>query len=147
MTNDENYSGFLAIDSLWAWAILLKHVAYGGMVALTAYLQFFLYPAMGRLGAAGAKSRPETAAVERDKMARREMGYLAAEPGGRGYAGAIPLHGHRHSRLMWHRILILYLRSHLIAPAHRIRILCHAKAVFHRKFLRKRTGTRLSLGK
>ncbi len=75
MTNDENYSGFLAIDSLWAWAILLKHVAYGGMVALTAYLQFFLYPAMGRL-ALLEESRPETAAVERDKITRREIRYL-----------------------------------------------------------------------
>ncbi len=75
MTNDENYNGFLQVDSLWAWAILLKHVAYGGMVALTVYLQFFLYPAMARLALLEA-SQPETAAAERDKIARREIRYL-----------------------------------------------------------------------
>jgi|CXWJ01.1.fsa_nt_gi uncharacterized membrane protein len=75
MTNDENYNGFLQVDSLWAWAILLKHVAYGGMVALTVYLQFFLYPAMSRLALLEA-SQPETAAAEQDKIARREIRYL-----------------------------------------------------------------------
>ncbi len=75
MTNDDNYSGFLAIDSLWAWAILLKHVAYGGMVALTIYLQFILYPAMSRLALLG-ETHPETAAAERDRLARREVRLL-----------------------------------------------------------------------
>jgi len=75
MTNDENYNGFLAVDSLWAWAMLLKHIAYGGMVLLTAYLQFGLYPAMSRL-ALLADSRPETAAAEGDKLAAREIRYL-----------------------------------------------------------------------
>jgi len=75
MTNDENYSGFLAIDSLWAWAMLLKHVAYVVMVALTATMQFILYPAMTRT-ALLAQTRPETAAAERDKLAAREIRYL-----------------------------------------------------------------------
>ncbi|MCZ2114604.1 MAG: CopD family protein [Anaerolineae bacterium] len=75
MTNDENYSGFLAIDSLWAWAMLLKHVAYVVMVALTATMQFILYPAMTR-AALLAQTRPETAAAERDKLAAREIRYL-----------------------------------------------------------------------
>jgi uncharacterized membrane protein len=75
MTNDENYTGFLRVDSLWAWAILLKHVAYAGMVGLTLYLQFGLYPAMNRL-ALLAEAQPETAAAERDRLARREIGYL-----------------------------------------------------------------------
>lgn len=75
MTNDENYNGFLAIDGVWAWAMLLKHIAYVGMVALTAYLQFSLYPAMARL-ALLAQSSPETAAAERDKAAAREIRYL-----------------------------------------------------------------------
>lgn len=75
MTNDENYNGFLAIDGVWAWAMLLKHIAYVGMVALTAYLQFMLYPAMSRL-ALLAQGSPETAATERDKLAAREIRYL-----------------------------------------------------------------------
>ncbi len=75
MTNDENYTGFLQVDSLWAWAILLKHVAYGGMILLTGALQFALYPAMSRL-ALLAEANPETAAAERDKLAAREIRYL-----------------------------------------------------------------------
>ena len=75
MTNDANYNGFLAIDSLWAWAMLLKHIAYGGMVVLTAYLQFSLYPTMARL-ALLAESHPETAAAEREKLTAREIRYL-----------------------------------------------------------------------
>ena len=49
MTNDTNYSGFLVMDNLWAWAILLKHLAFLGMVAITVYLQAILYPAISRL--------------------------------------------------------------------------------------------------
>ena len=75
MTNDENYSGFLVLDSLWAWAILLKHVAYGVMVVLTVYLQFGLYPAMART-ALLAEKRQETAASESERLARREVRYL-----------------------------------------------------------------------
>lgn len=75
MTNDENYSGFLSIDSLWAWAMLLKHISYGGMVLLTAYLQFGLYPAMSRL-ALLAETQPQTAAAEGDRLAAREIRYL-----------------------------------------------------------------------
>lgn len=75
MTNDENYHGFLAVDSLWAWAMLLKHIAYAGMVALTAWLQFVLYPAMARL-ALLMETQPEAAAAERDKLAAREIRYL-----------------------------------------------------------------------
>lgn len=75
MTNDENYHGFLAVDSIWAWAMLLKHIAYAGMVALTAWLQFMLYPAMARL-ALLMETQPEVAAAEHDKLAAREIRYL-----------------------------------------------------------------------
>jgi uncharacterized membrane protein len=75
MTNDENYTGFLAIDSLWAWAMLLKHISYGGMVALTVYLQFVLYPSMTRL-ALLTESRPDVAAAEQAKLSRQEIRLL-----------------------------------------------------------------------
>ncbi|MCZ7667609.1 MAG: hypothetical protein M5U34_10530 [Chloroflexi bacterium] len=55
MTNDPNYNGFLAVNSLWAWAILLKHIAFGGMVLIMAYVQFVLYPGMARLQLLGEK--------------------------------------------------------------------------------------------
>lgn len=75
MTNDENYHGFLAVDSLWAWAMLLKHIAYIGMVALTAAMQFILYPAMARQSLL-AQANPEAAAGERDRLAAREIRLL-----------------------------------------------------------------------
>lgn len=75
MTNDTNYSGFLVVDSVWAWAILLKHIAYIGMVAVTVYLQFVLYPSMTRLQLL-AESRPATADAEREKLARQEIRLL-----------------------------------------------------------------------
>jgi hypothetical protein len=75
MTNDENYQGFLVLDSLWAYAMILKHVAYVGMVAITAYLQFVLYPAMTRLALFTA-SQPEIAEAEQEKLTRREIRYL-----------------------------------------------------------------------
>lgn len=72
MTNDPNYSGFLAVDSIWAWAILLKHVAFVGMVAIMAYVQFVLYPGMERLQMLGEK-RPLLAEKEQVKLSHREI--------------------------------------------------------------------------
>lgn len=48
MTVDPNYGGFLVLDGIWAWAMLLKHIAYAGMVGISLYLQFGLYPAIER---------------------------------------------------------------------------------------------------
>ncbi len=75
MTNDVNYEGFLAVNSLWAWAILLKHIAFGALVLLTAYVQFSLYPAMTRTGLL-AEKRPQLAAAEQAKLSRRERQFL-----------------------------------------------------------------------
>jgi len=71
MTNDPNYNGFLAVDSVWAWAILLKHIAFAGMVVIMAYVQFILYPGMERLRLAGEK-RPSLAQTEQVKLSQRE---------------------------------------------------------------------------
>jgi uncharacterized membrane protein len=72
MTSDPNYTGFLNIDSTWAWAILLKHIAYGLMVIITVAVQVYLYPAMARL-ALLANKRPDLAAAEREKLQRQEI--------------------------------------------------------------------------
>lgn len=48
MTNDPNYNGFLALDSLWAGALFIKHLAFLGMVLIGVYAQSHLYPAMAR---------------------------------------------------------------------------------------------------
>lgn len=75
MTNDPNYSGFLQIDSTWAVAILLKHLAYGAMIIVTVYMQAVLHPAMSRL-ALLAERQPENATAERDKLQTREIRLL-----------------------------------------------------------------------
>ena len=75
MTNDANYNGFLVLDSIWAWAMLLKHFAYGLLVLITAYLQFGLYPAMTRT-AVLAQKRPQLAATEQAKLSTTESRLL-----------------------------------------------------------------------
>jgi uncharacterized membrane protein len=75
MTNDPNYGGFLVLDGIWAWAMLLKHVAYVGIVGLTGYVQVSLYPAMART-AVFAKQRPQLAATELAKLSRQEARLL-----------------------------------------------------------------------
>lgn len=71
MTLDTNYTGFLSIDSVWAWAMLLKHIAFVGLVGITAVVQFSLFPAMNRLELL-AEKRPSLAAAERQKLTRKE---------------------------------------------------------------------------
>jgi uncharacterized membrane protein len=75
MTNDANYSGFLTIDSTWAWAMLVKHIAFGLLAILTAYLQFGLYPAADRV-ALLAEKRPNLAQAERENLTQREKQIL-----------------------------------------------------------------------
>ena len=69
MTNDANYTGFLAVDSLWAWAILLKHIAFLGMVAITVYVQAILYPAISRLQfLSQSAAKTDAAALQRREI-------------------------------------------------------------------------------
>jgi uncharacterized membrane protein len=75
MTADPNYDGFLAMQTLWAQAIVLKHVAFLGMVIITAYLQVNLYPAMKRQ-ALLALQRPDRAAVEQKQLEQQEIRLL-----------------------------------------------------------------------
>ena len=72
MNANENYKGFLSFDNLWAQAILLKHAAIIGMIAVGALLQFGVQPALQRnamLASAGASNEHEAAAL-RQRMAR-----------------------------------------------------------------------------
>ncbi len=75
MTNDPNYNGFLLIDSLWAGAILVKHLAFGGMVVIGVYVQWSLYPAMDRLKLLGEK-RPSLIQSEQAVLTQREIRLL-----------------------------------------------------------------------
>lgn len=75
MTFDKHYSGFLILDSVWAGAMLAKHVAFGGLAAVTIYLQVGLRPAMERL-ALLAEQKPQLAAAEQLLLQRRESRLL-----------------------------------------------------------------------
>lgn len=71
MTSDPNYVGFFVFDGVWAWAMLLKHVAYAGMIAISFILQFSLYPEIDRLALLLSKSA-EAGEAERAKLLKRE---------------------------------------------------------------------------
>ncbi|RMF49027.1 MAG: hypothetical protein D6755_02950 [Anaerolineae bacterium] len=48
MSASPNYEGLLAITNRWAVAILLKHLAYGGMLGINAVLSLHTLPALQR---------------------------------------------------------------------------------------------------
>ncbi|MDX1615841.1 MAG: CopD family protein [Candidatus Promineifilaceae bacterium] len=75
MTADENYDGFLVVDTLWAQAILIKHLAVLAMMAFGLYVQWRLHPALARLSLVQQK-RPQVAEAERAELARREVRLL-----------------------------------------------------------------------
>jgi len=71
MSANPNYGGFLAIDSLWASAILVKHIAIGGMVLLSGYVTWGITPQLRRMAMleAAGKLADES---ERTRLHRRE---------------------------------------------------------------------------
>jgi len=72
MTADPNYEGFLAVDSLWAKAILIKHLAVIGMMIFGIYIQWRIQPALARLALLENK-HPEQAADRRENLTRQEI--------------------------------------------------------------------------
>ncbi|MEW5987437.1 MAG: hypothetical protein AB1791_12455 [Chloroflexota bacterium] len=75
MTADPNYEGFLQVRTLWAQAILVKHLAFLGMVGLAAVMQWRIQPALARLSLLAA-TKPQLAAAEREKLTQRELHLL-----------------------------------------------------------------------
>lgn len=72
MSAHPSYAGFLAVNSPWAMAILVKHLVIGLMILTSAYVTWGLLPAIRRaalLRAAGRAVEPAEAA----RLARREM--------------------------------------------------------------------------
>ena len=61
LTASSNYVGFLSFSNLWAKAILLKHVAVGGMIATALYMSLVLQPDINRTAMllAAGKATPE----------------------------------------------------------------------------------------
>ena len=75
MTSDSNYEGFLALNSLWAQAILVKHIAVIGMMVFGIAIQWRIQPALARLAILEGK-QPEMANAEREKLRRQEIRLL-----------------------------------------------------------------------
>lgn len=75
MTADPNYDGFLAVNSLWAQAILIKHLAVIGMMIFGIYIQWHIQPALARLSLL-EKKQPTVAADERKKLTQHEVRLL-----------------------------------------------------------------------
>ncbi len=71
MTADPNYEGFLVVNSLWAQAILVKHLAVLGMMAFGLHLQWRIQPALARLDLL-EKKQPAKAEADRERLARQE---------------------------------------------------------------------------
>jgi hypothetical protein len=58
MSASSNYQGFLAVENLWAAAILIKHLLFFIMAGLSAYLTWGLMPKIRRLALRRAASVP-----------------------------------------------------------------------------------------
>ncbi len=56
MSASPSYQGFLAVENLWAAAILVKHLFFFAMAGLSAYLTWGLMPKMRRLALRRAAS-------------------------------------------------------------------------------------------
>ena len=69
MNANPNYTGLLAIGSRWAVAILIKHLVFLVMIAVSAYLTWVLLPTLRRITLLRARGQ-EVAGAER--LARRE---------------------------------------------------------------------------
>lgn len=73
---NENYTGFLSIDSTWAIAILLKHIAFGGILVFSAYQTWGLAPMLERIALLQAKGKASP--DEQISLRKREVLILRA---------------------------------------------------------------------
>jgi len=70
MSASPNYHGFLAITNQWAIAILAKHIVFGGMTLVSAYLTWGLMPALRRNALLQARGKPVVGA---ERLHSREL--------------------------------------------------------------------------
>jgi uncharacterized membrane protein len=70
MASNPNYDGFLAFTNNWALAILLKHIVFLGMIALSAYATWGVLPAVQRSAMLQAKGKP---APDAEKLQTRSL--------------------------------------------------------------------------
>lgn len=70
-SGDPNYGGLLVFDNDWSRAILYKHIAIVGMVAIGVVLQMGIAPALERMALRRASGKDDPA--ETARLARREQ--------------------------------------------------------------------------
>jgi uncharacterized membrane protein len=75
MTADSNYEGFLVVNSLWAQAILIKHIAVIAMMGFGLYIQWRVHPNLERISLL-AEKKPELAKAEREAVTKQEARLL-----------------------------------------------------------------------
>ena len=76
MGGDPHYEGFLRFDTPWTLTLLAKHVIIGGMVIVTALLQWVVYPALERARLLARRDVADGRVLE--ATARRRLQRLAA---------------------------------------------------------------------
>jgi uncharacterized membrane protein len=73
---DPNYEGLLTFDNGWTIAMLFKHLAYVGMVALVGIVQFGIVPAIERATLLAARDQPNDLAQLIKREANLTRGLL-----------------------------------------------------------------------
>ncbi|MBN2499480.1 MAG: CopD family protein [Anaerolineales bacterium] len=68
MSANPNYEGFLAVTNAWARAILLKHIVFFAMIAVSAYLTWGITPGLKRVALKKARNLD---APEETKLLKR----------------------------------------------------------------------------
>jgi uncharacterized membrane protein len=56
MSANPNYTGFLSINSTWAAAILVKHIAFAALAGTSAWMTWGILPGLERLALRGAEA-------------------------------------------------------------------------------------------
>jgi uncharacterized membrane protein len=70
MSASANYQGFLTVENTWARAILIKHLAFLGMIVISASLTWGVLPELRRLALKRSRGLPTP---EAGRLARREL--------------------------------------------------------------------------
>ncbi len=92
MSASPNYAGFLVIGNRWAVAIFIKHLVFGAMIAVSAYLTWGVLPALRRLALRRAAGQ-DTLGSRQIGPARNPIAALEPDPGGPGLGPDCPGQG------------------------------------------------------
>lgn len=78
MSANPNYQGFLAISNTWAAAILIKHITFFIMLAISAYMTWGLLPRLQRIALRRARGleAPEADATQRQELLLMRLNLL-----------------------------------------------------------------------